>query len=311
MKMKGVCGILAFGLIVGGVSSAFSPKKDQTQRSLDYKEEGPIAYKIKAKGDSIKVTFRSSLSADAKKPITLTRAVVRLAFDEVQKEYGDSKTVVKIKRKKEQRRIDSIESGAFSGLRSLEAVGIGDVSTIRTHSFEDCPNLETLSIGGDTICTEAEICRACPRLNVLSIGGNGITIGERTFAKTSFEAVNIGGNGICVAGNAFEGCSKLETVSIGGEGITLGERAFAETSVETVQIGGDGITVGAGAFANCLRLKAVSVGCYRIKIDPTAFENCPNLERRPGVENLTLWERRSRTNRGDVFLKSQKHALDL
>lgn len=305
MRMKRACGVLALGLIAGSVSPALSSRKDQLHRGSEYKGCDLIRYQIKKKKDKVKVTFRANPSVGEKEPVVLTGAVVRLAFEEVQKKYGDSEIAVKIKHKEGERRIDSIESGAFSGARLLKSVAVADVSTIQTHSFENCSNLKVLSIGGDSIRTEAEICITCPKLKKLSIGGNNIEIGERTFAGVPVEEMSMSGKGISVAGNAFEGCQGLKEVSIGGDGIALGEgafsgtsvkevsiggnaiaignRAFAGTFVEKVSMGGQAITVGAGAFGNCLRLEVVSIGCLQIKIDPTAFENCPALKKRPGA----------------------------
>lgn len=74
----------------------FLREKNQPQQSAAYRECGSIRYKVKRKEGEVKVTFRTSAFADKSLPVALEEAVVRLAFDEVQKKYGDRDVIVKV-----------------------------------------------------------------------------------------------------------------------------------------------------------------------------------------------------------------------
>ena len=128
--------------------------------------------------------------------------------------------------------VTTIGSGAFYECPSLESVTIPDsVTSIGSGAFEDCYSLESVTIpdsvteiGGYAFCN-------CSSLTSVTIGNGVTSIGYCAFyGCTSLTSVTIPDSVTSIDEMTFYGCSSLTSVTIGNGVTEIGEGAFYECS---------------------------------------------------------------------------------
>ena len=142
----------------------------------------------------------------------------------------------------------------------ITSIVIGEgVTTIADHAFEECENVESVSIPA----------------SVTSIGGSAFSLAG-TSATTMTVTIAAGSNLATIGGDAFSFCSSLETITIPSSVTTIGMRAFVMSGLTSVTLS-DGLKVIDGrAFMRC-PMTTITIPASVTSIGESAFNMCSNL----------------------------------
>ena len=142
----------------------------------------------------------------------------------------------------------------------ITSIVIGEgVTTIADNAFEECENVESVSIPA----------------SVTSIGGSAFSFAG-TSATTMTVTIAAGSNLATIGGDAFSFCSSLETITIPSSVTTIGTRAFVMSGLTSVTLS-DGLKVIDGrAFMMC-PMTTITIPASVTSIGESAFNMCSNL----------------------------------
>lgn len=160
-----------------------------------------------------------------------------------------------------------LESGAFSGMKSLERVTLSDkVSVVEPYAFKGCERLTYADVGNGTICIGDYAFYNCTSLEQLDGGENIYVIGEY----------------------AFYGCAKLKSLAVPQKTVSLGSYAFGGcASLESITLPEGLETFGDYAFENCVSLKEIDIPGSVVGIYRGVFSACTSLRTFTGGEGLS------------------------
>lgn len=160
-----------------------------------------------------------------------------------------------------------LESGAISGIKSLEKVVLSDkVSVIEPYAFRGCDRLVYADIGNGTIC-----------------------IGDYSFYNcTSLEEIK-GGRNIYVIGNyALFGCAKLSSFEFCKKTVSIGDYAFSGCSeLEEIKLPEALESIGNYTFNGCTSIKEADIPASVTGTYDGVFCSCTSLQTFTGGENLS------------------------
>lgn len=142
----------------------------------------------------------------------------------------------------------------------ITSIVIGEgVTTIADNAFEECENVESVSIPA----------------SVTSIGGSAFSLAG-TSATTMTVTIAAGSNLATIGGDAFSFCSSLKTITIPSSVTTIGMRAFVMSGLTSVTLS-DGLKVIDGrAFMRC-PMTTITIPASVTSIGESAFYWCSNL----------------------------------
>ena len=142
----------------------------------------------------------------------------------------------------------------------ITSIVIGEgVTTIADGAFEECENVESVSIPA----------------SVTSIGGSAFSLAG-TSATTMTVTIAAGSNLATIGGDAFSFCSSLKTITIPSSVTTIGMRAFVMSGLTSVTLS-DGLKVIDGrAFMRC-PMTTITIPASVTSIGESAFYRCSNL----------------------------------
>ena len=151
-------------------------------------------------------------------------------------------------------------------------------TTIQDGWFNNCPILETLTLGNLVTNISDNAFAGCGAITELYIGQNVATIKKSMFANSSkIRTLNIGSNNAGLSSSA----SNLEKLSVSDPitPVTIIEAGAFEnlTDLSEVVTGPSVVTIQANAFAGCTNLETFVVGDSVAEIDSTTFTNCSAL----------------------------------
>ncbi len=132
------------------------------------------------------------------------------------------------------------------------------VETIGAYAFNQCDNLESVTVGGFVENIMEGAFAYCENLENVTIGSPVKTIGKE----------------------AFSDCSSLETITFedGSSLETIGDKAFGYcTSLVSLDLPDSLVTIGAAAFGYCDSLESISIGSLVNTIGAGAFYVIPGL----------------------------------
>ena len=142
----------------------------------------------------------------------------------------------------------------------ITSIVIGEgVTTIADHAFEECENVESVSIPA----------------SVTSIGGSAFSQAG-TSATTMTVTIAAGSNLATIGGDAFSFCSSLETITIPSSVTTIGMRAFVMSGLTSVTLA-DGLKVIDGSAFKMCPMTTITIPASVTSIGESAFFKCSNL----------------------------------
>lgn len=186
-----------------------------------------------------------------------------------------------------------------------------DADYVPVEFFDQCKNLESVTLNGTDVIIGRSAFRACPSLCEFDFS-NVIEVSENAFSSSGITTVS-GEKVVDVGEGAFSYCKNLTTINLPlvnyvnhkqflectalsefnfTDIAEVGDKAFMGTAIESVE--NDCMEyIGANAFASCESLKTVNlpfaseVGGYAFS-DCVALESC-NLGRITVVDNFTFF----------------------
>lgn len=152
---------------------------------------------------------------------------------------------------------------AFYNCVKLKDIDVSSFIIIKSHAFENCKSLETLTINLEGIGTSISdfLCANCINLKEINLPRGLNKIGKYAFSNTKLSSIKLEylfGEGIME--RAFENCKELKEFVING----MGEFPIKDF-----------------AFYNCDKLERFYVNRGTLEIQQYAFYNCRSLKEFP------------------------------
>ncbi len=185
--------------------------------------------------------------------------------------------------------VTSIENNAFnneSGKRIVELFISNNVKTIGVSAFEQCENLEILTIGRGVVSIGDFAFKGCSRLKEINFDSNefiinnssgvfadagvqnGITINfgnlvkktpSRLFSNVNIVSINLSENVVKISDFSFNGCKGLKEIKISDNVSEIGEASFYGCSELSKIIIGNGVKkICEDAFRWCTKLYTIN-----------------------------------------------------
>lgn len=193
-----------------------------------------------------------------------------------------------------------IDRNAFEGT-AVKNLDIKDISKLDNGVYQNCENLESVTINGDRAIPNG-LFLGCKNLKNVIIGEDITAVGDSAFFKTAVEKIILPSTVIVVRSDAFRECKQLREVILNDGLKTIAESAFKQTeNLSEISIPDSVKHIGSGCFA-CSGIKSVKLpensaftsilwetffGCKNLKtvklpdsinvIDDYAFSECTSL----------------------------------
>lgn len=171
-----------------------------------------------------------------------------------------------------------IDKCAFEGT-AIRNLDIKDISKINEGVYQNCENLESVTINGDGAIPNGLFSR-CKNLKNVTINEGITAVGNAAFFNTAVEKIILPSTVIVVRTEAFRDCRQLREVVLNDGLKTISESAFKQTeSLSEISIPDSVKHIGSGCFA-CSGIKSVKLpenSAFTIILWETFF-GCKNLE---------------------------------
>jgi hypothetical protein len=153
------------------------------------------------------------------------------------------------------------------------------VTSIGVRAFDDCTNLNSITIPDSVTLIADAAFEDCTNLNSITIPDGLISIAFSTFRNcSSLTSINIPDSVTYIGISAFSGCSGLTSINISDSLTSIGSYAFFDCSSLTSVTIPDGVTsIGDGVFKRCSNLTSITIGDSVTSIGEDAFQNCTSL----------------------------------
>ena len=155
--------------------------------------------------------------------------------------------------------IISIEMDAFreSGFSEIEI--LANIETLRYDLFQDCKNLEKVTLPSSLTTIEGSVFQGCTSLKTLVIPDSVKKIGYYCFMDcTSLESIELPSSLTLLENETFSGCSSLKTLTIPDNVTTIETECFKNcTSLETLYIPTSVTTIELDVCLGCTSLTSV------------------------------------------------------
>lgn len=171
-----------------------------------------------------------------------------------------------------------IDRHAFEGT-AVRNLDIKDISELDKGVYQNCENLESVTISGDRAIPD-RLFSGCKNLKNVTIDEGITAVGDSAFSKTAVEKIILPSTVIVVRSDAFRECRQLREVILNDGLKTIAESAFKRTeNLSEISIPNSVIHIGSGCFA-CSGIKSVKLpesGTFTVILWETFF-GCKNLE---------------------------------
>lgn len=141
-----------------------------------------------------------------------------------------------------------IDAYAFDGT-AVRNLDIRDISKLDDGVYQNCENLESVTINGDRAIPN-ELFSGCENLKNVTIGEGITAVGGAAFFKTAVKKIILPSTVIVVRIDAFRECKQLREVVLNDGLKTIAESAFKRTeSLSEISIPDSVKHIGSGCFA--------------------------------------------------------------
>ena len=171
-----------------------------------------------------------------------------------------------------------IDAYAFEGT-AVRNLDIRDISKLDDGVYQNCENLQSVTINGDGAIPN-ELFSGCEHLKNVTIGEGIIAVGGAAFFKTAVEKIILPSTVIVVRSEAFRECKQLREVVLNDGLKTIAESAFKRTeSLSEISIPDSVKHIGSGCFAysGIKSVKLPENSAFTAILWETFF-GCQNLE---------------------------------
>lgn len=171
-----------------------------------------------------------------------------------------------------------IDKCAFEGT-AIRNLDIKDISKINEGVYQNCENLESVTINGDGAIPNGLFSR-CKNLKNVTINEGITAVGNAAFFNTAVEKIILPSTVIVVRTEAFRECKQLREVALNDGLKTIAESAFKRAeNLSEISIPNSVKHIGSGCFA-CSGIKSVKLpenNAFTAILWETFF-GCQNLE---------------------------------
>lgn len=171
-----------------------------------------------------------------------------------------------------------IDRHAFEGT-AVRNLDIKDISELDEGVYQNCENLESVTISGDRAIPD-RLFSGCKNLKNVTIDEGITAVGDSAFSKTAVEKIILPSTVIVVRSDAFRECRQLREVILNDGLKTIAESAFKQTeNLSEISIPDSVKHIGSGCFA-CSGIKSVKLpenSAFTAILWETFF-GCKNLE---------------------------------
>lgn len=171
-----------------------------------------------------------------------------------------------------------IDRHAFEGT-AVRNLNIKDISNLDKGVYQNCGNLESVTISGNGEIPD-RLFSECNKLKNVTIGEGVTAVGDSAFFKTAVEKIILPSTVIVVRSDAFRECRQLREVILNDGLKTIAESAFKQTeNLSEISIPDSVKHIGSGCFA-CSGIKSVKLPENSVftSILWETFFGCKNLE---------------------------------
>ncbi len=152
------------------------------------------------------------------------------------------------------------------------------VTSIGFSAFENCDNLQSVTIPNSVTNIGLSAFRNCSSLQSVTIPNSVTSIGNYAFRNCSnLQSVTIPNSVTSIGMYAFSGCSNLQSVTIPNSVTSIGSSAFQNSGLTSVTIPNSVTSIANSAFNGCVRLQAVTIPNSVTSIEDGAFDGCYDL----------------------------------
>lgn len=171
-----------------------------------------------------------------------------------------------------------IDRHAFEGT-AVRNLDIKDISELDKGVYQNCENLESVTISGDRAIPD-RLFSGCKNLKNVTIDEGITAVGDSAFSKTAVEKIILPSTVIVVRSDAFRECRQLREIILNDGLKTIAESAFKQTeNLSEISIPDSANHIGSGCFA-CSGIKSVKLpenSAFTAILWETFF-GCKNLE---------------------------------
>ncbi len=171
-----------------------------------------------------------------------------------------------------------IDRHAFEGT-AVRNLDIKDISELDEGVYQNCENLESVTISGDRAIPNG-LFSGCKNLKNVTIDEGITAVGDSAFFKTAVEKIILPSTVIVVRSDAFRECRQLREVILNDGLKTIAESAFKQTeNLSEISIPDSVKHIGSECFA-CSGIKSVKLpenSAFTAILWETFF-GCKNLE---------------------------------
>lgn len=171
-----------------------------------------------------------------------------------------------------------VDKRTFADCPNIKYLDIGNLSNICEHAFENCTQLEEVTIVTDGAkYVPAYLFSGCVNLLKVDIIDNTetlVSIGDEAFRKTNIIDIIIPDNVKRIGSNAFAD-SRLQYIKLPENSIKIDTGCFRNCRLEQISL--SKVKIGMNAFRDCKQLTTVSVD--NCSLSTGVFQNCKDLRR--------------------------------
>lgn len=171
-----------------------------------------------------------------------------------------------------------IDRYAFEGT-AVRNLDIKDISELDEGVYQNCENLESVTISGDRAIPD-RLFSGCKNLKNVTIDEGITAVGDSAFSKTAVEKIILPSTVIVVRSDVFRECRQLREVVLNDGLKAIAESAFKQTeNLSEISIPDSVKHIGSGCFA-CSGIKSVKLpenSAFTAILWETFF-GCKNLE---------------------------------
>ena len=156
-------------------------------------------------------------------------------------------------------------------------------NTIGDGAFENCSNLESITIPDSVTSIGNSAFKGCSKLSSITMPDSLISIGDSAFENCDtnwgyYISITIPDSVTSIGNSAFKGWKTLSSITIPDSVTNIGNSAFENcSSLKSITIPDSGIIIGDSAFKGCSKLESITIPDSVASISDNAFENCSKI----------------------------------
>lgn len=229
------------------------------------------------------------------------------------KQYKGKQANVEIPSEIEGKKVTSIASGAFDGLKFLRSVVIpNSVTEMGEYVFEDCIYLEKVTLPNTIKYISSFLFKNCVSLEKIEIPDSVEVIKEEAFFGCyALDTIKIPNNVQKISGGVFSRCDNLTEIEIPSSVTYINESVLAYCdNLKNITIYGNIENIPYRAFQYCGNLESITIPANVTEISEEAFNKCVNLEQVNYKGTQAQWKKITIGTKNEVLSDAKINCID-